>query len=119
MSWLAKLSGGKKSEAPRGPARNRGQSVPPMRIMIDRNEYPADEFALGSFRIRPYDGDLIAKQQFDFRLAFQLGDENFEIACRGQVVKLDEKSGLVARYQKPQPFYERKLVEYICLLKGA
>ncbi|MCW2244461.1 hypothetical protein M2352_000052 [Azospirillum fermentarium] len=118
MSWLAKLSGGKKGDSPSGSTRRRAQSVPPVRIIIDRNEYQAEEFALGSFRIRPYDGDLIAKQQFDFRLAFALGEEAFDIACRGQVVKLDEKSGLVARYQKPQPFYERKLVEYICLLKG-
>lgn len=118
MSWLSKLSGRGKSDAPKVGARRRAPTVAPLRILIDRNEYQADEFALGSFRIRPYDGDLIAKQQFDFRLAFQVGDEQFEIACRGVVVKMDEQAGLVARYQKPQPFYERKLIDYICLAKG-
>ena len=34
------------------------------------------------------------------------------------VVKLTEEAGLVARYQSPQPFYERKLIEYMKALKG-
>ena len=117
MSWLSKLSGKGKSEPGAAGAPKQRPSGPP-HIMIDRHEYEPAEFALGSFRIRPYDGDLIAKQQFDFRIVFQLGEERFDFACRGMVVKMDDTAGLVARYSQPQPFYERKLIDYLKSWKG-
>jgi len=117
MSWLSKLSGRDKSDSATAAAPKERPSAPPS-IVIDRHEYKPEEFAMGSFRIRPYDGDLIAKQQFDFRITFQLGGDPVEIVCRGVVVKMDDKVGLVARYQQPQPFYERKLVEYLRAWKG-
>lgn len=120
MSWLSKFSGRDKAAQPAG---NRAAAVKerpssPPKIVIDRHEYVPEEFALGSFRIRPYDGDLIAKQVFDFHLCFSLGEDSVDVACRGLVVKMDEKVGLVARYQSPQPFYERKLIEYVRAWKG-
>ena len=117
MSWLSKLSGRGKGGTEAPPAPKERPSNPPY-IRIDRHEYLPEEFALGSFRIRPYDGDLIAKQQFDFRIVFQLGEESLDFACRGIVVKMDEQVGLVARYHHPSPFYERKLIDYLKLWKG-
>ncbi|WP_209769839.1 hypothetical protein [Azospirillum rugosum] len=117
MSWLSKLSGRGKGNAAAQTAPKERPANPPY-IRVDRHEYLPEEFALGSFRIRPYDGDLIAKQQFDFRIGFELANETVEFACRGIVVKMTEETGLVARYQHPQPFYERKLIEYLRLWKG-
>ena len=116
MSWLSKLVGRPAAEntAP-APA---AKATQPLRIIIDSSSYIPEEFALGSFRIRPYDGDLIAKQQFDFRLSFTLKDEDVEFTCRGIVVKQDSKAGLVARFQQPQPFFERKLVEHLKAARG-
>jgi hypothetical protein len=113
MFWLSKLAG--KSKASAGAAETRAPSVPPPTIRIDSREYPAAEFVPGTFRIRPYDGDLIATQRFDFRIIFSLNDEPVEIACRGVVARLDAQTGLIARYAQPQPFYERKLAEYLKL----
>ena len=117
MSWLSKLTGRDKGGAASAASAKVRPTTPP-HILIDRHEYLPEEFAVGSFRIRPYDGDLIAKQQFDFRIAFSLGSDSIEFACHGVVVKMDNKAGLVARYQLPQPFYERKLIEYLRLWKG-
>ena len=36
----------------------------------------------------------------------------------GIVVKMDGTAGLVARYSQPQPFYERKLLDYLKAWKG-
>lgn len=120
MSWLSKLSGRDKAASTSGSsgaAKKERPSSPP-KIVIDRHEYVPEEFALGSFRLRPYDGDLIAKQQFDFHLVFALGEDAVDVVCRGLVIKLNEQTGLVARYQSPQPFYERKLIEYVRAWKG-
>lgn len=116
MSWLSKLTGKDKSAG--GATGNRPRVDRPPHILIDHAEYEPAEFAMGSFRIRPYDGDLIARQQFDFRISFQVGDEKTEFACRGIVVKLNADTGLVARYSQPQPFYERKLFDYLRAWKG-
>ncbi len=118
MSWLSKLSGRDKGGSVTTAAAPKERPSAPPNIVIDRHEYAPEEFAMGSFRIRPYDGDLIAKQQFDFRIAFQLNGDPVEFACHGMVVKMDDKVGLVARYQPPQPFYERKLIEYLRAWKG-
>lgn len=120
MSWLSKLVGRQApaATAGQGGQAEQGTSVQPLRIIIDSTSYLPEEFALGSFRIRPYDGDLIAKQQFDFRLSFTLKDEDIEFSCHGTVVKMDSKVGLVARFQQPQPYYERRLIEHIKATKG-
>lgn len=117
MSWLSKLSGKGKSPQQAATEQKQRPSGPP-HILIDHSDYEPAEFAIGSFRIRPYDGDLIARQQFDFRIAFALGEEKIEFACRGIVVKMDVNAGLVARYSQPQPFYERKLLDYLKAWKG-
>ncbi|MCG5242224.1 hypothetical protein [Azospirillum doebereinerae] len=120
MSWLSKLAGGGKSSASSGSSgtANRDRPATPPKIVIDHHEYVPEEFALGSFRIRPYDGDLIGKQQFDFRMVFDLGNDPVDVACHGLVVKMTDQTGLVARYQSPQPFYERKLIDYVRAWKG-
>lgn len=114
MSWLSKFGGKSKPEAAAA-ASSKTQSVPPPTIRIDSHDYPAAEFVAGGFRIRPYDGDLIPKQSFDFRVTFSLNNEPVEVACRGMVVRLDDQSGLVARYAQPQPFYERRIADYLKL----
>ncbi|PWC66604.1 hypothetical protein TSH7_05545 [Azospirillum sp. TSH7] len=120
MSWLSRFSGGNKepggTKAAAEPRKERPSSLP--KIVIDHHDYVPEEFVLGSFRIRPYDGDLIAKQKFDFRLQFDIGGDPVDVSCMGIVVKLTAEAGLVARYQSPQPFYERKLVDYMKALKG-
>ena len=118
MSWLSKLSGRGKANGSGGSTPAKARPSNPPFIRVDRHEYLPEEFALGSFRIRPYDGDLIAKQQFDFRLAFELDNEPVEFGCRGLVVKMDDQVGLVAHFRTSQPFYERKLIEYMKLWKG-
>ncbi|MGQ9369744.1 hypothetical protein [Azospirillum sp. ST 5-10] len=112
MSLLSMFRGRGKAAAPGATAKKTSAAALP-RIIIDRHQYQPEEFALGSFRIRPYDGDLIARQMFDFRIAFEIGEENIDFQCRGIVVRLDEEHGLVARYQSPQPFYQRKLQTFL------
>lgn len=119
MSWLSKLTGGGASKTT---ATVGGKEIPrpssPPKVIVDHHEYIPEEFVIGSFRVRPYEGDLIAKQQFDFRVAFKLGDDEVEFICRGLVVKSDAQAGLVARYSRPQPFYEKKLIDYLRVWKG-
>lgn len=117
MSWLSKITGGDKlAEAARADQGPRPTAPPTIRI--DHHEYQPEEFIIGSFRIRPYDGDLIAKQQFDFRIVLPGGEEPVEFICRGFVVKQNPETGLVARYSRPQPFYEKKLIDYLRHWKG-
>lgn len=113
MSWLSRLAGKSKSAAQASAADGKGQPTDPPVIKIDSHEYPVAEFVPGTFRIRPYDGDLIAKQKFDFRIAFTLNGEPIEVGCRGVVARLDDQAGLIARYSQPQPYYERKIAEYL------
>jgi hypothetical protein len=119
MSWLSKLTGGGASKTT---ATVGGKEIPrpssPPKVIVDHHEYIPEEFVIGSFRVRPYEGDLIAKQQFDFRVAFKLGEDDVEFICRGLVVKSDAQAGLVARYSRPQPFYEKKLIDYLRAWKG-
>ncbi|ALG72115.1 hypothetical protein VY88_03755 [Azospirillum thiophilum] len=120
MSWLSIFSGGNKAAGDgkaAGDSRRERPSTPP-KIVIDHHDYVPEEFVMGSFRIRPYEGDLIAKQKFDFHLVFDIGGDPVDIGCIGIVVKLTEEAGLVARYQSPQPFYERKLIDYLKAWKG-
>lgn len=122
MSWLSKLTGGgdaKPATAGSGGGKDVPRPTEPPLIIIDHHEFSPEEFAFGSFRIRPYEGDLIPKQHFDFRMSFTLSDALVEFACHGVVVKSNAQTGLVARYVQPQPFYERKLIEYLRLWKGA
>lgn len=116
MSWLSKFSGGGKAAA--AAAEKGPRPANPPIIVIDHHEYIPEEFALGSFRLRPYEGDLIARQQFDFHMVFDLGEDPVDVACHGLVVKMTEETGLVARYKSPQPFYEKKLIDYVRAWKG-
>lgn len=118
MSWFSKMGGRSKTAAAPAARDDKPRPDRPPKIVVDRHEYDPEEFILGSFRIRPYDGDLIAKQQFDFRIVFDLGGETVDVACRGIVVRLDDQAGLVARYHQPQPFYQRKLIDYLRAWKG-
>jgi hypothetical protein len=112
MSWLSRISGNTK-EKPDVISGKSPVSLDGLHVVIDRHEYNVSEFALGSFRVRPYDGDLINKQQFDFKISFDMEGDRIEILCHGIVVKNDSQAGLVARYQRPQPFFERKLIEFL------
>ncbi len=109
MSWFSKTP--KSTGA--APAKSVAAPVKRPMIVIDRHEYMPSEFAIGSFRIQPYEGDLIARQQFDFKISFQLDGEIVEFGCRGVVVKLDEQAGFVARYTKPIQIHQNKLLAYL------
>lgn len=113
MSWLSKITGGGSKATITIGGKETPRPTEPPKIHIDRHEYTPEEFVLGSFRVRPYEGDLIARQQFDFRISFKLGEDAVEFICRGLVVKQNAEAGLVARYSRPQPFYEKKLIDYM------
>jgi len=82
------------------------------RVTIDRKSYPVEDLSTGGFRLHPYDGDLIARQQFSFRFHLVLNGESYEFPARGLVVRIGE-TGLAAKYQKPQPYYRHILEEYL------
>lgn len=82
------------------------------RVTIDRKSYVVDNLSASGFRIQPYDGDLIPRQQFSFRFHLVLNGESYEFPARGLVVRIDD-AGLAAKYQKPQPYYRHILDEYL------
>lgn len=112
MSWLTGIFGGK--AASRGSARASGaDGMPGVHLIIDRRTLPVAELGLRSFRVRPYDGDLIQRQNFSFGLIFSHEGEEYHIHGRGRVLRVSEKDGLVAQFDAPQPFLERKLIEFL------
>lgn len=107
MSWLSKLTnGGAKETAP-------AVATGPASVVIGSQEYGIAELKVRTFRISPYDGDLIAHQGVRFTLKFSLGGEEVSFPGTGIVLRIDENTGLLAQFTAPQPFYERKLLTYL------
>jgi hypothetical protein len=109
MALFGGLFGSKRHEDERAHHRAPGHGV---RVQIDRHVYQVQDLSPGGFRLFPYDGDLIARQNFAFRFHVVLHGESYDIPCHGYVVRIDEK-GLAARYQRPQPYYQHILSEYL------
>jgi len=82
------------------------------RVQIDSHHYPVEDISTVGFRLFPYEGDLIVRQQFSFRFKLVLSGESYDIPSHGLVVRIDE-FGLAARYQRPQPYYQHIMAEYL------
>ena len=114
MSWLSSIIGGGKEAGQQGSA-GKAASAPEssLRLIIDRKEYPVAELAVRSFRIQPYDGDLIVKQSFGFTMILNAGGEEFKTLGRGVVRALSDKDGLVAQFTPPSAAFDKKLMEHL------
>eukprot|EP00752_Nemacystus_decipiens_P000712 g712.t1 len=113
MSLFGGLFSGasKKSAEPREHERAPGHGA---RVQIDSKTYTVADLSTVAFRLSPYEGDLIERQQFGFRFHIVLNGESHEIPARGVVVRIDE-NGLAAKYQRPQPYHQHVLQEYVRL----
>lgn len=114
MSWLSSIIGGGKSSEQSG-ASGKAASAPEstLRLIIDRKEFPVAELAVRSFRIQPYDGDLILKQSFGFTMILSIGGEEHKCMGRGVVRARNDKEGLVAQFTPPSPAFDKKLMEHL------
>jgi len=112
MSWLSKIIGGDKDAAHKD-GKDADAALHGARLLIDRHSYSLAELGVRSFRVHPYEGELIEKQNFAFTLVFTLGGEEIQIAGRGVVRQITPKDGLVAQFNAPQPFLDRKLIDFV------
>lgn len=111
MSWLSRLINRNRPEA--RPVKAPPPPPPPnAHILVDRVKYVVTDLGTKAFRAAPYDGGLIARQQFLFRFVLDIDGNVTEFPCQGLVVKIDGE-GLLARYTAPNPLYQRALIECI------
>lgn len=121
MSWLAKLTG--RSSEPAPPPSGRPLSVAAdfsaIQVQVDRHQYSVADLTLRTFRVYPYDGDLIAKQKLSFKFLLQESgkDAPTNIFCQGYVASVDEK-GLNVIFRQPQPYYQQVLINYLLAVRG-
>lgn len=115
MALFKSLFGNVKSDDSREHARGPGHGC---RVQIDRKDYQVHDLSMGGFRLHPYDGDLIARQQFEFKFLIALNGESYEIPAHGYVVRIDEQ-GMAAKFQKPQPFFRHIIDEYLQATRAA
>ncbi len=111
MSWLGKMIGGNgaaATEVGRG-----GSLVAGAKLIIGRQEYGLAELGVRTFRIHPYSGELIWKQNFSFNLVITVDKEEHTGAGFGVVRELSDKRGLVAQFAPPQPVFDKKLMEFL------
>ena len=114
MSRFSSIIGGGK-DAPQHGASAKASGAPEssLRLIIDRKEYPIAELAVRSFRIQPYDGDLIVKQSFGFTMILNTSGEELKSIGRGVVRARNDKDGLVAQFTPPSPAFDKKLMEHL------
>ena len=112
MSWLTKIMGGDKDEeaARKGSAAALLSSV---RVVIDRHEYGVVDLGVRTFRIHPYQGELIERQNFTLSMTFPYDTDEFKMTGRGVVRHLTDVDGLTAQFAAPQPCLDKKLMEFI------
>lgn len=110
MSWLSRLINRNRPEA--RPVRQQQPPPPNAHILIDRVKYVVADLGTKAFRAFPYEGGLIARQQFSFRFVLEIDGNITEFPCHGLVMKIDGE-GLLARYTPPNPVYQRTLIECI------
>ena len=114
MSWLSSIiGGGKSAEHQRSGGKAAGPAESTLRVIIDHKDYPVAELAVRSFRILPYNGDLIVKQSFGFTMILNSGGEELKTVGRGVVRALSDKDGLVAQFTAPSPAFDKKLMEHL------
>ena len=114
MSWLSSIIGGGKPAEHHGPSgKGAGAADSTLRVIIDHKDYPVAELAVRSFRILPYNGDLIVKQSFGFTMILNSGGEEIKTVGRGVVRALSDKDGLVAQFTAPAPAFDKKLMEHL------
>ncbi len=114
MSWLGKMIGHKGGAATDGP---RADLVAGARLLIDRQDYELADLGVRTFRIQPYKGELIEKQNFSFNLVLTLDKEELTVPGFGMVREISDTLGLVAQFTPPQPFFDRKLMEFLAQRK--
>ena len=116
MSWLSSIFGGNKtSETAESGQVERTTTLADAHVVIDHRQYALAELGVRSFRIQPYEGDLIERQNFTFTLTFTVVSEPCRILGRGLVRHITEKEGLTAQFNAPQPLLDRKLMEFLAL----
>ena len=116
MSWLSKIIGGGKSdEADKGDSA--ASLLSTVRVTIDRHEYGVVELGVRTFRLHPYQGELIERQNFTFTLTFPTDGDEFKMSGRGVVRHLTGTEGLTAQFAAPQPFLDKKLMDFIGRIK--
>lgn len=111
MSWLSRILGGDTGVAHADTQRD--ASIPGARLLIDHHAFALVELGVRSFRAHPYHGDLIERQNFAFTLVITHEGEEYEILGRGVVRQITEKGGLVAQFNAPQPYLDKKLIDFV------
>ena len=114
MSWISSIIGGDKpTERPAAKSKGSSAAESYLRVIIDRRDYPVAELAVRSFRIQPYDGDLIVKQAFGFTMNLTIGGEELSTVGRGVVRALNDREGLVVQFTAPPVAFDKKLMEHL------
>lgn len=113
MSWLGKMMGGKTGTA----ADRKGAAVAGARLFIGRQEYELGELGVRTFRIHPYEGELIEKQHVSFTLLIILDNEEFSHQGLGLVREISNQQGLLVQFTRPQPFFDGKLMDFLARRK--
>ncbi len=117
MTFLSKL-GGSTGGDPAADSADPPDGAGTARVEIDSATFEIADLKVRSFRIPKYDGGLIARQHFTFVLHFEAGGEEVAFSGRGVVIRLDRRTGLVARFFAPQPYYDGRLVDYLMERRG-
>ena len=112
MSWFKKTPGAGKGAAAAGAGRS-SNVVIGAQIFIDSKEYFPAELGVRSFRIYPYEGELIERQHFSFTFVLTLDKEEVRFPGYGVVRQLTPDKGLSAQFTPPQPFFDQKLIEFV------
>lgn len=115
MTWMKNLTGGSKTGTHRKRS-NIPDPGPDPRVTIDRRGYTIADLTVRGFRVPGYEGDLIERQQFNFRFHFELDEQPADFVCTGIVAKIDDK-GLTALYRQPAPMFQKIVIEYIARRK--
>ncbi len=116
MSWLGKLMGGKASAVA---AADRVDDLSAVRLLIDRHDHKLADLGVRTFRIQPYEGELIQTQHISFTMVLTVNNEEFKFPGSGVVREISAENGLVVQFQPPQPFFDRKLMEFLARRKVA
>ena len=112
MSWLGKMVGIKGAGTSAASGRG-GALVAGARVVIGRQDYGLADLGVRTFRIQPYSGDLIERQNFSFSLTVTVDNEDFSCTALGLVREISDKGGLLAQFAAPQPAFDKKLMEFL------
>ncbi|MEI8395861.1 MAG: hypothetical protein WCF85_14065 [Rhodospirillaceae bacterium] len=116
MSWLSNIFGSKSSASDAGAGSDKVKArvgIPDARLTIDSSEYNLVELSTRNFRIYPYEGDLIEKQNFTFSLFLTVGGDEQKFSGRGIIRQITPDRGLFAQFAAPQPSFDRLLQDFV------